>query len=840
MSVTNPDKLSKEGFLSSLPEPNLVENAVIVLTKRYLRKDENEIPIEDVKQMFFRVANHIGTTEDEVREYYCCMINGEWMPNTPTLFNAGTNNGLGLSACYVLEPKDSLESICQTKTDLMMIQKSGGGVGYPFDNLRPEGSIVKSCGATTDGPIPFITTFCEDTNAIQQGAKRRGAQMGMLRIDHPDIWAFIHHKEDGSKWQNMNISPKVTDEWMTHVKTNITHGVRHPKWGTGCLVRNNKTQEVRTKRSTDAFPGDNWEYVGSKTLFDEITQLAWKNGEPGLAFWDRVEKDWVFKKSGKYRLVSTNPCGEIPLEDGGSCNLASINVGKGLRKDVTTGAPHFDWVWFQRMVRLVVKFLDGVVEVNEFPVEKIARVNKETRRIGVGIMGFADLLFQMGIPYDSEEARDLAAKMSSEMALGAKEESQALAVEKGSFPAWKDSDYAAEETEMRNAYLTMIAPTGTISIIANCSASIEPIFSLAFEREVMKESDGTTTKMMEVNPHFKAAVDELLKDFPEGKECLIGWAAEHGTLRGYPGPGNDKPGWGKMIEVFQTARDVSMEGHVLMQAAWQEHIDQAVSKTVNLPEDATVEDVRKAYMLAWEHGCKGITVYRDNSREGVAGQTQPMKLKKKDQDDRTKVNKAREAMHDHNMSRPGLGFENLKIDMDEWFPEPVLSRGNLSDIPDICEAVKIKQCTPMGKLHVTVVHEGGDVREIWGQIGKPGDQTAADAEAICRLASLILRLGGNLSMVLKQLERIGSNILMPTADGKIMSIPDGIAVALKRAQREIQNSSDTPLTNSTSTRTIKHRVDKMYAEVCPDCGTKLYHNAGCVSCPNPSCGHSRC
>jgi ribonucleoside-diphosphate reductase alpha chain len=820
MSTVDPGQIS-ESIIDSLPEPQLANNATTVLNKRYLRRDDDGVPIENIKQMFFRVANHIGQTDIEVREYYSAMINGDWMPNTPTLFNAGTHNGLGLSACYVVVPQDSLESICQTKTDLMMIQKSGGGVGYPFDNLRPKGTIVKSCGATTDGPIPFITTFCEDTNAIQQGAKRRGAQMGMLRIDHPDIWDFIHHKEDGTKWQNMNISPKVTSEFMKLVDTNSksAHKVQHPKWGEGCIIQNEETGKVKSHNKPHEIPKD-WSTVTTNQIFNRIIDLAWKNGEPGLAFWDRVEKDWVFKKSGKYRIVSTNPCGEIPLEDGGSCNLASINIAH-MYKDGT-----LDWEWFADKVAMVVRFLDDVVEVNEFPVEKIAQVNKETRRIGVGVMGFADLLFQLKIPYDSKEAQDLASEISYELSETAYYESRALAATKGSFLAWEDSDYALESNEfegsvptaMRNAYRTMIAPTGTISIIANCSASIEPIFSLAFEREVMKESDGSTTKMMEVNPNFKAALEGLATD-PHQVDLAITYTAENGTIRGFKGELSKKEGWGHLVEVFQTARDVSMEGHVLMQAAWQKHIDQACSKTVNLPEEATVEDVRRAYMLAWQNGCKGITVYRDNSREGVAGQTQPMKLTKK----------------------TDTTIESLKVDLssvDDWFPEDNLARGEISEVPDICEAVKIKQNTPIGKIHVNVVHEGGDIKEIWGQIGKPGDQPSADTEAICRLASLVLRLGGGIDMVLKQLEHIGSSLLMPTAEGKIMSIPDGIAVAIKRARREIQNSSDTSLTSSTTNRTIRHRVAKVYAETCPDCGGKLHRNSGCVSCP--SCGHNRC
>ena len=867
MSVTDQDNIARElnlverhKWTTTLPEPTLATNGLTVLEKRYLRRGEDLELEETPKELFARVAWGITTNVEEASSFYSIMANGEFLPNSPTLFNAGTGNGLGLSACYILVPEDSLESICQVKSDLMMIQKAGGGVGYDFSPLRPRGCLVRSCGATTDGPLPFIDSFCSDTNAIQQGAKRRGAQMGMLWVWHPDIWDFIHAKEDLSRWQNMNVSVKVTDEFMEAViqDPSSPHMVKHDKWGVGYLQYQEDGTVKSVKHSHDAKIVN---YVTVSNLFSEICRLAWKNGEPGLAFWDRVNRDWVFSQSGAYPIEATNPCGEIPGEDGMSCNLGSINLAKLLM------AGRLNEDRYIELIHECVDFLDGVVSVNKFPVKKIARMNEETRRIGLGVMGWADLLFQLEIPYDSAEARELAEEMSDILRNEALNQSLRLAGKKGAFPAADKSNYTAHP---RNAYQTMIAPTGTISIIADCSCGIEPIFSLAFERVVMQEADGSRTKMMEVNPYFQKALEKAARRL--GRETdwvreVISYAAHNGTIRGYDGPGSSTQTWQKLLEVFQTTKDVSTKGHVLMQAAWQKGLDQACSKTINMPNDASLEEVQGAYKLAWENGCKGITVYRDGCRDGVQGQVQPMRLKQK------------EVSIDHELIADGAG--GLKVgkpiikltekdyccpickgdhDADEicpdqatdkrsleqmiskYFPDTELGRGEIESLPDIREALQVKQRTPLGTLHVTMVHEGGELKEIFGQISKSGEQPAADLEAMCRLASLILRLGGTEKMVLKQLERIGSSQLIPTQNGKIMSIPDGLAVALKSGIKELQNSSDGGVAHEAQTRTIKtqRRETKLYREVCPECQTELYENSGCQSCPNPTCGFSRC
>jgi ribonucleoside-diphosphate reductase alpha chain len=502
-----------------------------------------------------------------------------------------------------------------------------------------------------------------------------------------------------------------------------------------------------------------------------------------------------------------------------SCNLGSINLAQFVENGV------FNHDRFVAAIQMGVEFLDNVVSVNQFPVEKIAQMNQETRRIGLGVMGFADLLFQLGIPYDSDEARGFAKSLARTLKEEAFYASVALADEKGAFPAHKDSDYSGGLIP-RNAYQTMIAPTGSISILADCSCGIEPIFSLAFEREVMQTQDGSRAKMTEVNPYFKRALEVLAHNMPEiinvedAIERAIGFVATTGSLDYFTGELSRSKDWKELVKIFQTARDVSMEGHVLMQAAWQEGLDQACSKTINLPADASVEDVEKAYKLAWENGCKGITVYRDGCRDGKQGQVQPMRLAKKEEEE----------------------ISEIASVLEELFREQDLGRGQLEELPDIAEALKVKQRTPLGTLHVHIVHEGGEFKEIFGQITKSGDQPAADLEAICRLSSLILRLGGTTDMVLKQLEHIGTSQLMPTADGKIKSIPDGLAVALKRAQKELQNSADKEWVTESVSRTIEiqRKETALYKEVCPDCGSVLKMESGCQGCSDPKCGYTRC
>lgn len=678
----------------------------------------------------------------------------------------------------------------------LITHNSGGGVGYNFSKLRPKGSIVASCNATTDGPLPFIDMYCSTTSAIQQGAKRRGAQMGMLAIDHPDIWDFIHAKANLDRWQNMNVSPKVTDKWMRDAVygEHRYHRVEHPKWGVGFLRKVNGKAEVNKSVDGTTLPPD--PYTPSD-LFDEICRLAWENGEPGLFFEDRVNRDWVFKNSRLYPIVATNPCGEIPGENGMTCNLASINLAK------CQSETELEYV-----VRVMIRALDNVVEMNEFPVPLIEEINKATRRIGLGVMGWADFLFDNEIPYSSDTARGIAKKLMEKIARWSCDESTILGIEKGNFGAFEKSDYFyGGVTHMRNAYRNMHAPTGTISIIADCSCGIEPIYSLAFEREVLEDANGKRKKMTEFNPYFKAAVekhtrmrcpisseqsanDEIVR---RRLERIAKYAAENGSIQNYEDEWTDNPDWQKIKQVFITAKDVSVEDHIRMQAAWQESTDQAISKTINLPNEATVEDVKRAYKLAWELGCKGITVYRDGCRDGKSGQVQPMKLTK---------------------------------------AEPKEEK-SIEETDDIASSTRVRQPTPLGKLHVNIVHDSqGNPKELFAQLSKSGELATADLEAICRLSSLWLRSGGSFDVLIKQLEHLGSSIMLPTKNGKIKSLPDGLAVALKRFKKFMKTGENNFKEQEQQQQYVK--------PTCPDCGSLLKMEEGCQACSNPTCGYSKC
>lgn len=842
-SIYNNDK-EYQKFISTLEEPELSKNACIVLENRYLRRGPDNKPTETIKELFARVAWHLSRPEVKYRgekgatsfaeELYYAMIDGRIMFNSPTLFNAGTGNGLGLSACYVRVPEDSLNSIMEVCTDLALIQKAGGGVGYNFSKLRPKGSMVTTCAATTDGPLPFIDMYCSTTNAIQQGAKRRGAQMGMLDITHPDVWQFIQAKSDLTRWQNMNVSLLATNEWMNKLVNNPNeyHKVYHEKWGTGYLVRDTVSSEYHpvvwdkpVEELVAQQSADSILTIGQ--LFYEICRRAWTTGEPGLVFIDRVNEDWMFSTTGINPIEATNPCGEQPLENGGNCTLASINLAEYYNS-------YTNLINIEKLkldVRLMQSALDNVVEVNTFPVDIVTEQNLKTRRIGGGIMGWADLLFLMGIPYNSERARELAKDIMRIIEDVSLEVSEQLGKERGSFLDWDKSDY---DTPMRNAYRNTIAPTGTISIIADCSGGVEPIFSLAFTREVLQGANGRRVKMFEGNKIFETKLKKFLDSKCSGdaknliddfvKE-IIKHAATNGTLKNYMGVPALWDGWKEFIAPFVTTKDISPTDHVLMQAAWQKYVDTAISKTINLNNDATVEDVMEAYKLAYNTRCKGITVYRDGSRDGVAGMAQPMKLDKPQEEPK----KEEPAFKDIKWEAPGTTVE---------------APANVD--PEVSNALKVKQVTPMGNLHVTCVLSNDNTPiEIFAQISKAGEQPAADLEAICRLASMYLRESKNFDEVIKQLEHIGSSTLMPSKDGQIKSLPDGLSLALKKIKKVLSKPSTQKIdtnqpVSSEKIHIVSTKNDKLYAQVCPNCNKKLIRAEGCMKCEDPNCGFSKC
>jgi ribonucleoside-diphosphate reductase alpha chain len=534
------------------------------------------------------------------------------------------------------------------------------------------------------------------------------------------------------------------------------------------------------------------------------------------------------RSMGLFNCVSTLNCGEQPLENGGNCTLASINLAKYY--DPATN--YIDTEALTNDVSLMQHALDNVVEINTFPVDIVTEQNKKTRRIGGGIMGWADLLFLMGIPYNSEAARDLAETIMEFISETSYQVSMVLAESRGTFLDWKQSDY---KDKIRNAYRNTIAPTGTISIIADCSGGIEPIFSLAFTREVLQGANGRRVKMFEGNKIFETklrawldskctgSAKNLIEDFV--KE-IIKHAATKGTLKDYIGVPALWDGWKEFIAPFVTTKDIDPKDHVLMQAAWQKHVDTAISKTINLNNNASVEDVIAAYKLAYETECKGITVYRDGSRDGVAGMAQPMKLDKPAEEPKKED---KPAFKDIKWEAPGT---------------TVAPPANID--PEVSNALKVKQVTPMGNLHVTCVLGNDNLPiEIFAQISKAGEQPAADLEAICRLASMYLRESKNFDEVIKQLEHIGSSTLMPSKDGQIKSLPDGLSLALKKIKKVLSKPSTQKIDTNQPVSTEKIHIvstknDTLYAQVCPNCNKKLIRSEGCMKCEDSSCGFSKC
>jgi len=600
----------------TLEELSLSENGLKVLGKRYLRRDKDGNPIETPKDLFYRVASTLanadlkyGKSQSDVDEltkkFYNFIAQRYFMPNSPTLMNAGRDLGQ-LAACFVLPVEDSLEEIFETIKNTALIHKSGGGTGFNFSHLRPKNDVVKTTMGVSSGPISFMEVFNAATEAIKQGGTRRGANMGILRVDHPDILEFIDAKFDGSKLNNFNISVAVTNKFMDAVLNNEDYELIHPK-----------TKECVKK-------------LNAKEVFDKIVDHAWRNGEPGIIFIDKMNADNPTPLLGP--IESTNPCGEVPLLPFEACNLGSINLSRFVE------GKEINWDKLAEVTRLAIHFLDNVITINNYPLPKIAEMVTSNRKIGLGVMGWADMLMMLDIPYNSEEGTKLASKVMEFIDYHSKVESIELSKERGRFASFKGSIYDGQnfltkkyqgksagmisddkwaeldaeiaKTGIRNATTTCIAPTGTISMIASTSGGVEPLFGLVFLRNVM---DGTL--MYEVNPIF----EKIAKDRGFYSEELMGKISEKGTVHGVAGVPED------IQKIFVTAHDIAPEWHVKMQAAFQLHTDNAVSKTVNFVEEASREDIEKTYYLAYKCDLKGITVYRNNSRA-----IQPMNLTKKE------------------------------------------------------------------------------------------------------------------------------------------------------------------------------------------------------------------
>jgi len=553
------------------PEPKLTVNALEVLMKRYLLKDDKGRILETPEQMFRRVAKAIAEVErnyggnplEAAEQFYQAMSKLEFLPNSPTLFNAGTGTNFCLSACYILPVPDSLEGIFEAVKNMTLIEQGGGGVGFDFSKLRPKGDIVRSTHGVASGPISFMRVFDTATEVIKQGGRRRGALMGILREDHPDILEFIKIKSKENILTNFNLSVVVTDEFMKAVNNNKEYGLINPRNG----------EVVKTLKA--------------RKVWNLIIESAWKSGDPGLLFIDEINRHNPTPQIG--RIEATNPCGEfvgLPYE---SCNLGSINLSKMIKNN------DVDWEKLRETVHVAVHFLDNVIDANYYPLKEIESITKGNRKIGLGVMGFADMLIRLNMPYDSDKALRLGEKIMKFISEEARKKSEELGLRRGSFPNFDKSTLKNNNKAMRNATVTTIAPTGSISIIAGCSSGIEPLFAVSFMRNVLEG-----TRLFEVNPYFERIAKD--RGFYSGK--LLEKIAKHGSIQKIRGIPKD------IKEIFVTALDIKPEWHVRMQASFQKHVDNAVSKTINLPNNATKNEVKNAFELAFKLKCKGITVYR--------------------------------------------------------------------------------------------------------------------------------------------------------------------------------------------------------------------------------------
>jgi ribonucleoside-diphosphate reductase alpha chain len=750
--------------LSGELEKRLSASAVKVLEKRYLKRTPDGTPLETPADMLARVAENIAQADllyhpeqnlDEViAEFYAVMTSLEFLPNTPTLMNAGRELQQ-LSACFVLPVEDSMESIFGAIRDAALVHQSGGGTGFSFTRLRPKNDLVRSTMGVASGPVSFMRVFDMATETIKQGGTRRGANMGILRVDHPDIVEFIRAKEDEHILNNFNISVGVTEEFMAAVLTGEDYALRNPR----------DRKEVGR--------------LNAREIFDLIVHLAWKNGEPGIVFLDRLNRDNPTPGLGE--IESTNPCGEQPLLPYESCNLGSINLAI-MAKDGGV-----DWERLRRVTWTAVHFLDNVIDMNRYPLPQIGEMTKSNRKIGLGVMGWADMLVELGMGYDSDEAIRLAHQLMGFVHDEAIKASEELALDRGVFPNWEDSIWKDQGKRVRNATLTTIAPTGTISIIAGCSSGVEPIFALAYIRNVMDN-----TELPEAHP----ALERVLKERDLYSQDLMKSIAAVGGLHDMDVPDDLK-------RAFVTAHDVSPEWHIRMQAAYQDHVDNAVSKTVNFPKDARPEDVERVYLLAYELGVKGVTIYRDGSR----------------QDQVLNIGEVKRKVNGDGAAQLELGPHGTATMPVRPSRSPVL-RGETRE--------KVTGC---GSLYVTVNEDDFGPREIFANMGKAGGCASASTEAIGRLISLAFRYGVPPDKIVKQIRGIRCHVPLGFGPKQILSCPDAIGKALADKYHLGSNGGG-------------HTVGQLempiaYAQgACPDCGGAIEHEGGCMVCR--SCGYSKC
>jgi ribonucleoside-diphosphate reductase alpha chain len=744
---------------SRLKNPALSDNALKVLEKRYFLKDEKNEPVEDATGLFLRVAQNIASadkiydkkadTDAIAHDFYSIMASLDFLPNSPTLMNAGRDLQQ-LAACFVLPVEDSIEGIFEAIKNAALIHKSGGGTGFSFSRLRPNRDKVKSTSGISSGPVSFMKVFNAATEAVKQGGTRRGANMGILRVDHPDIREFIACKANDREINNFNISVALTEEFMEAVKKGSKYNLINPRG-----------REIAGQED-------------AREIFDMIVEYSWKNGDPGIVFIDRINRENPTPNVGE--IESTNPCGEQPLLPYEACNLGSLNLAQMVTPELKVDYPKLG-----RITRKAVHFLDNVIDMSKYPLDKITEMVRGNRKIGLGIMGWADMLVQMGISYSSEEAISLAGEIMKFIHAEAQEASLELAKKRGTFPNYKGSVHEKSGKKLRNATLTTIAPTGTLSMIATCSSGVEPLFAVAYTKTVMDN-----TRLPEVNRYFL----ETARQRGFYTDELIMKIGETGNVSHEQGVPED------VKKVFVTSHDIEPEWHIKMQAAFQKYTDNAVSKTVNFRNEATKEEVHRVYMLAYELGCKGVTIYRDGSRN-----EQVLTISVSD-----KKNEVVQA-----------GLEPHEI-------EP-------RKRPDVTNGKTIKMKTGCGNLYVTINEDESGLCEVFTAMGKSGGCAAAQSEAISRLVSTALRAGVKPVSIIKHLR--GTRCPAPAwqEGGMVLSCPDAIGIAMEKYIHDKEQGGEKFIFR-------QHEEHKMFGETCPECGTTLEHEGGCNVCR--VCGYSKC
>ena len=824
MVATQPSRSKKNG----LPPERALElshNAEVVLERRYLAKDEHGETIEDNEGLFHRVSGFLAQAEraygaddarvaEMERRFYNVMAGLDFLPNSPTLGNAGRPLGQ-LSACFVLPVGDSLAEIFETVKHAALIHQTGGGTGFAFSRLRPSGSIVRSSAGVASGPVSFMKVFDGATEAIKQGGTRRGANMGILAVDHPDIDQFVAMKADMTTLQNFNISVAVTEPFMRAVEAGADYDLIDPHTG----------QVVGQKNARE--------------LWDRLVQNAWKNGDPGLIFIDRINAGRANPVPEMGPIESTNPCGEQPLYPYDSCNLGSLNLSKFVKAG-RGGKLEFDFDRLGEVVAICVRLLDNVIDMNKYPLPQIEDVSRNIRRIGLGVMGWGDLLYKLHIAYDSAEATALAERVMRHISEQADAASIRLADERGAFPLWEGSIYgpngpeATRNMRLRNSTRTTIAPTGTLSIIADCSGGIEPVFSLAFMRQhyLDPKNPTTPTKLTEVNGEF----EDVAKREGFWSEELIQFLAEGGHLADR----SDVPDWVK--RVFVTAHDISPEWHVRMQAAFQRYTDNAVSKTINFANEATIEDVQEAYWLAYQQGCKGLTIYRDGSREFQV----------------LSHSKAEEKAEPVEATPPA-----------PVVAEPVVYAARRRKLEDERASVTHKFQVGEQEGYITVgLYEDGKPGEVFLRVSKQGSTVSGLMESLGQITSIALQYGVPLEGLCEKLrntrfEPSGMTINrdIPTATslvdyifrwlerrfvtGEQLAFGFGLAPAAPASNGHLNGFGAGGHAEADLIDVLPAsghvKVAPVYSATgvgCPECGGLLHYAEGCMACRN--CGYTKC